>query len=186
MRRIARSIGILPRARRLHSTQGGRLMALLGGDGAGKSTCVAELRRWLGVQFDVMTAHLGRPPRSRTTLVVGGLLKVRRALGRSDGTSLFDLLRHVCTARDRYRLFVRARRFADAGGIALCERYPVPQNRLLVGPEIPRLLDGKRPSWLARRLLRAEQRYYDQIPRPDVIAVLMVEPETAVRRKTEP
>jgi thymidylate kinase len=185
VRRIARSFGILPRARRLHSARGGWVMALLGGDGAGKSTCAIELTRWLGVQFDVMRAHLGRPPRSLTTLVVGGLLKVRRALGRSDGTSFFDLLRHVCTARDRYRLFARVKRFADAGGIALCERYPVPQNRLLVGPEIARLLEGKRTSWLARRLLRAEQRYYLQIPRPDVIAVLMVEPETAVRRKTD-
>src|SRR6266568_713789 len=99
-----------------------------------------------------MTAHLGRPPRSLTTLAVGALLKVRRAFG-GDGTSLFDLLRHACTARDRYRLFLKARRFAAAGGVALCERYPVAQNRLLVGPEIPRLLEqrGGGIGSLARR-----------------------------------
>jgi len=183
VRRIGQRLRLLPRAHGLRPARGGRVMALLGGDGAGKSTCVAELARWLGAQFDVMTAHLGRPPRSLTTLVVGGLLKVRRVFG-GDGATLLDLLRHVCTARDRYRLFTRARGFAAAGGVALCERYPVPQNRLLVGPEIPRLLERGRTTVLARRLMRAEQWYYRHITRPDVIMVLMVEPEVAVRRKT--
>ena len=185
VRRIGRSLHLLPRARGLHPSRGGRVVALLGGDGAGKSTCVAELSRWLDAHLKVMTAHLGRPPRSLTTLVVGGLLKVRRALGRGDGTTFFDLLRHVCTARDRHRLFTKARRFAQAGGVALCERYPVPQNRLLVGPEIPRLLERGRDGPLARRLARAEQWYYRHITPPDVILVLMVEPEIAVRRKTD-
>jgi thymidylate kinase len=184
-RRIGRSLGLLPRPRSLHVAKGGRVIALLGGDGAGKSTCAAELSRWLGAHFDVMKAHLGRPPRSLTTLVVGGLLKVRRALGGAEGTTVLDLLRHVCTARDRYRLFARVRRFAAFGGIALCERYPVPQNRLLVGPEIPRLLEGARNTALARRLMQLEQWYYRQITRPDVVIVLMVEPEIAVRRKTD-
>ncbi len=186
VRRIGRGLRVVPRARGLHPARGGRVLALLGGDGSGKSTCTAELSRWLGAQFGVMAAHLGRPPRSRTTLVVGALLKVRRAFG-SDGTSYLDLLRHVCTARDRYRLFIKARRFAEAGGVALCERYPVPQNRLLVGPEIPRLLErkGGTPSALARRLLRTEAWYYRHITPPDVIFVLRVEPEIAVRRKTD-
>jgi len=186
VRRIGRSLRLLPRARGLHPARGGRVLALLGGDGSGKSTCTAELSRWLGPHFAVMTAHLGRPPRSLTTLAVGALLKVRRAFG-GDGTSLFDLLRHACTARDRYRLFLKARRFAAAGGVALCERYPVAQNRLLVGPEIPRLLEqrGGGIGSLARRLLRAEAWYYRHITGPDLIIVLMVEPEIAVRRKTD-
>ena len=194
-RRVGRRLGLLPRARGLRLAHGGTVVALLGGDGAGKSTCVAELSRWLGPQFDVTTAHLGRPPRSLTTLVIGGLLKVRRALGRAlnggadergtGGPGLLELLRLVCTARDRYRLFTTARRFAAAGGIALCERYPTPQNRLLVGPEIPRLLGHGRDTPLARRLLRAEQWYYRQITVPDAVVVLMVEPELAVQRKTD-
>jgi len=185
VRRIGRSLGLVPRAKGLHPARGGRVFALLGGDGSGKSTCNAELARWLGPHFAVMTAHLGRPPRSLTTLAVGALLKVRRVFG-SDGTTSLDLLRHVCTARDRYRLFSKARRFAQAGGVALCERYPIAQNRLLVGPEISRLL--VRPgtsSALARRLERAEAWYYRHITRPDVIMVLRVEPEIAVRRKTD-
>jgi thymidylate kinase len=169
--------------------RGGRLLALLGADGAGKTTCTTELTRWLGAQFDVRHAHLGRPPRSLTTLVIGGLLRVQRTLRRratTEGTpTVLELLRLVCTARDRYLLFTQMRRFAEAGGIALCERYPVPQNRLLVGPEIARLLGHGRDTPLARRLMRLEQSYYRRITPPDVIMVLLVEPELAVRRKTD-
>jgi thymidylate kinase len=175
----------------MHFARGGRLFALLGGDGSGKSTCTAELRRWLAPHFHVSTAHLGRPPRSATTLLIGGIRKVYRAICRAfagpaseDGTGVLDLLRHVCTARDRYHLFLKSRRFATAGGVALCERYPVPQNRLLVGPEIARLVGHGRDTPLARRLMRAEQAYYGRITPPDVILVLLVEPEIAVQRKT--
>jgi hypothetical protein len=156
---------------------------------------VAELRGWLGGPFRVLTAHLGRPRRSLTTLLVGGLRKlrarVRRALGPGaanengvDSPGVLDLLRLVCTARDRYHLFMKARRAAAAGGIALCERYPIPQNRLLVGPEIARLLGHGRETALARWLLRAELSYYRRITPPDVVLVLMVDPEVAVQRKT--
>jgi len=187
--RVGRRLRILPRARRLRLARGGSLVALLGGDGAGKTTCTAELASWLGTQFDVRTAHLGRPPRSLTTLLVGGLLKLRRALrgsGAPAGTpDLLELLRLVCTARDRYHLFAKMRRFAVAGGIALCERYPVPQNRLLVGPEIGRLIGHGRDTILSRWLMRVEQWYYRRITRPDVIIVLVVDPELAVQRKTD-
>ena len=190
-RRIARRLGVLPRARRMRLARGGTLFALVGGDGAGKTTSVAELRGWLSGPFDVMTAHLGRPPRSLTTLAVGGVLKLRRALGRWLGADrgagpagILELVRLVCTARDRYLLFVKARRFAAAGGVALCERYPIPQNRLLVGPEIARLLGHDQNTPLARFLMRAEQDYYRRITPPDVVMVLMVDPELAVRRKT--
>ena len=69
----------------------------------------------------------------------------------------------------------------------MCERYPVPQNQLLVGPEIPRLLErrGDASTSLQHRLMRAEAWYYRHITRPDVIIVLMVEPEIAVQRKTD-
>jgi thymidylate kinase len=189
LKRVLRRLHLLPRAHGMRLARGGRLLALLGADGAGKTTCTTELTRWLRVPFDVRHAHLGRPPRSLTTLFIGGLLRVqRKLLGRAatEGTpSLLELLRLVCTARDRYLLFTQMRRFAEAGGIALCERYPVPQNRLLVGPEIARLLGHGRDTPLARRLMRLERSYYRRITPPDVMMVLLVEPELAVRRKTD-
>jgi len=189
-------------ARGKRLARGGTTIALLGGDGSGKSTCTAELYRWLAPYFDTMTGHLGRPPRSLLTLAVGGLLKVRNVLwtrsGRGPGSPSRDdpdgdsgvfpgyvaLLRHVCTARDRYQLYVQARRFAAAGGVALTERYPVAQNRPLVGPCIHALLAAAPNQRLVTLLRAAEEWYYRQILPPDQVIVLRVDPEVAVRRKT--
>jgi len=168
--------------------RGGVVIALVGGDGAGKSSSVRALSGWLSKDFVVLTAHLGRPPRSLPTLAVGAALKASRWFTRSDREprpSHIELLRTVCTARDRYRLYAKARRCAAAGGVALCERYPVPQNRSLVGPSIPTLLEGTRPGRLATALLQKEAWYYRQILPPDVLIVLRVDPEIAVRRKTD-
>ncbi len=184
--RIGRGLRILPPARGMRFARGGAVLALLGGDGAGKSTCVAALSRWLSPPFDLLTAHLGRPPRSLTTLVVGGLLKMRRAIGRRHraATGTLELARLVCTARDRHLLFRRVRRHAAEGGVALCERYPTPHEPLLAGPEVAHRIGLRSPTRLERRLMRAEQAYYDRITAPDVTMVMLVDPEVAVRRKT--
>jgi thymidylate kinase len=155
---------------------GGLLVAIVGADGAGKSTCTLALRKWLGAHFETMHAHLGRPPRSWTTILVGALRKILPL-----GT--LNHLRHLCTARDRYRIAARTARFAIKGGIALCERYPGAENRHLVGPRI-RENAGANPGTLVQRLATLEEDYYRRLPRPDLRLVLRVPPDVAVQRKT--
>jgi hypothetical protein len=177
----------------LHNSRGpqggGTVAALVGGDGAGKSTCARALGVWLSSGFPTMRAHLGRPPRSLLTLWVGGALKAERAIYRlmhrpEPLGSTIELLRHVCTARDRYRLYQKVHRFAAAGGIAVCERYPIPQNRLLVGPCIPELV-GPAPAGIARLLRDTEVSYYETMLPPDAVFVLRLHPELAVLRKPD-
>jgi hypothetical protein len=174
-------------------TGGGTVVALVGGDGAGKSTCARELTGWLAPSFATMRAHLGLPPRSLLTLIVGGALRGEQALGRmlrrdsaavGHAVSYIELLRYLCTARDRYRLYQKVRRFGARGGIAICERYPIPQNRLLVGPCIPTLLSDN-PSLLARLLGTAELSYYNRMLPPDALFVLRLDPDLAVLRKRD-
>jgi thymidylate kinase len=156
---------------------GGAVIALSGPDGSGKSTCAQALAAWLWPHFHVMTAHLGRPPRSLLTLVVGALARLLPA-------PWLRWLRLVCTARDRYRLAARTWRFALDGGIAITERYPLEPSRPLVGARI-RDLTGPRTRGPARWLADVEERYYRCLPVPDQILVLTVEPDVAVRRKTD-
>lgn len=174
---------------RMRPTRGGVVVALVGGDGAGKSTCARELCDWLGSDLPTQHAHLGRPPRSLLTLIVGGALKAERLwyrlVGRDTpaGTHI-ELLRHLCTARDRHLLYNRVRRYAVAGGIAICERYPIPQERVLVGPCIPELL-GPEPTLLGRLLRDTEGWYYTSMLPPDTLFVLQLDPELAVARKLD-
>jgi thymidylate kinase len=81
-------------------------------------------------------------------------------------------------------VYVKARRFAAAGGVAVTERYPIAQNRPLVGPCIHAFVAAAPNQRLAQLLQAAEEWYYRQILLPDQVIVLRVDPEVAVRRKT--
>jgi thymidylate kinase len=81
-------------------------------------------------------------------------------------------------------LYLQARRFALGGGIALCERYPVPENPTLSGPRLAAFVPLARTR-LGRWLVAVEARYYRHVLAPDVLVLLRVDPETAVRRKTD-
>jgi thymidylate kinase len=177
------------RTARKQLVTGGALVALVGGDGAGKTTAVEGLHAWLSKKFDARRFHLGKPPRSLLTLAVIVALHLRRMLpgGRpraGEFPGYLRLLRWVLASRDRRRLYERARRYATNGGVAVCDRFPVERLRLMDGPNIARTVEPARVKGLVRRLLEAEERNYRQIMEPDVLFVLRVEPEVAVRRKT--
>jgi thymidylate kinase len=53
-----------------------------------------------------------------------------------------------------------------------------------VGPRV-RELAGKNPSRLARWMAALEESYYARMPRPQHVFVLEVQPDEAVRRKTD-
>jgi thymidylate kinase len=177
----------------------GATVAIVGGDGAGKSTAVEAVADWLGGTFVVHRTHLGKPRPSLLTLVVKGPMYVARRAGRlpqtaaavdsrtatgSDFPGTAWAVWHALTARDRVRAYRRARRVADRGGIVVSDRWPLPQIKLMDGSRVSWILDRMDdPPWLAARLARAERRLYAQIAPPDVLVVLRVDPEVAVSRR---
>lgn len=191
----------------------GALIAVVGGDGAGKSTAVDAVHSWLAQHFETTKIHMGKPAWSWTTIAVRGILKVGQLLGLYPVESSFYetlyqqsivspgypwLLREACRARDRYRTYLKARRFAANGGLVILDRFPVSQIQLMDGPQAGRfvselknrpqgkeLLRPHQASRLTNALVKLEKSYYHQIMLPDLLIVLRVDPEIAVRRKTD-
>ena len=177
---------------------GGRLVAIVGGDGSGKSSSVRAVSRRLGRDLDVRQFHLGKPPRSLLSQLVRTPMRIGRLVGGFSSTQLSAgatigaacpgrawLVWHALNARDRRRTYARARRFATDGGISVCDRYPIEQLALMDGSRVAHLvgLDGLGPvdRWLAEYELGC----YREILAPDLTIVMSVDPERAVARRPE-
>jgi len=177
----------------------GVTVAIVGGDGAGKSTAVQGTADWLGKTFAVHQTHLGKPRPSLLTISVKGPMYVARRAGLLPGTAVTVDPRtataadfpgtawtvwHALTARDRVRAYRKARRHADHGGVVVSDRWPLPQISLMDGARTSWILDRiEDPPWLAARMARWERRLYADIAPPDVLLVLRLDPEIAVRRR---
>jgi thymidylate kinase len=200
-RRVLRAVWwrVFGHSARKRLAVGGAMIALVGGDGAGKSTAVDELYSWLSKEFDTIKVHFGKPSWSWTSFAVKGTLKVSGSLGiflkgkssvrpRTDTDLLVSAgysqwLWNICTARDRYRTYVKARRYASNGGLVICDRYPLPQVRLMDGSHSDQMIDMGQANRLIEFLAQAEKKYYQKILPPDLLIVLRVDPEIAVQRK---
>jgi thymidylate kinase len=181
---------------------GGALVAIVGGDGAGKTTVVDELFIWLSRHFDIKKIHMGKPPWSMTTIIVRGILKIGNILhfypfekasveygGRENNYEFPGypwLIREVCTARDRLLAYKCFRRYASNGSIVVCDRYHIQQIRFMESPDASiRMTNLVKNSWLAKYLIRLETNMYQQIIYPDILIVLRLDPEIAVKRKSD-
>lgn len=182
---------------------GGVLIGIVGGDGAGKTTALEGLTRWLATEnFFAVTVHMGKPGWSLLSATVKSSMKVVASLKRrptssatslrstlaTDGASMdvrdrARLVWEVLTARDRSRTYRRARRSASNGQIVICDRYPLPQVSGMDGAVTARTTDPGRWGGLARALAAREKGYYDRIRYPDILIVLRVHPDIAVERK---
>lgn len=193
---------VLKQRSRYRLGNGGAVVAIVGGDGAGKTTVVDELSTWLSRYFDTIKLHMGKPSWSITTIGVRGLLKIGNILrlypfeetpvqyGEDHNAFRFPgfpwLIRQVCTARDRFLTFKRGRRFASNGGILICDRYPVQQIRFMESPYASiQMTNRVKNRWLVKFLIRAETKYYQQILLPELLIVLRLDPAIAVQRKQD-
>jgi thymidylate kinase len=188
--RAGRRLGL---RRRKTLAGAGPVIALVGGDGSGKSTAASGLIELLSPVFATARVHLGKPPRSVSWRAVRVWLHLARRLGvraasppsgADDGWSATPsrsrMLIVALTARDRRRAAVRAHRLAARGVIVVCDRYPLPELTV----DGPRRGDAQLAG-VAARLAAWERREHGRIPPPDLVVVLAVPPELAVRRRPE-
>lgn len=199
---------ILPIKSRLHMhmpkksmVNGGLLVAIVGGDGSGKTTAINGLYSRLCEEFEITKFHMGKPSWSWMTTMIRSIIKIGRIFGLypfakegseyaiNTNSPIFPgypwLIREVCTARDRFLTYVTARRLATNGGLVICDRYPLAEVKIMDGPQVERLTRGLKSNRFIRSLAGLENKYYDQITLPDLLIVLRVAPEISVQRKSD-
>lgn len=184
---------------------GGRTIALLGADGAGKSTMIGELERWLGYYLDTRTIYVGTGDGKKGFLLtafdsvflhLGELrrkpkiadqgLQTRDHKNGDSSSRIANLAKNAratLIAVHRRSAIRYARRMANNGKLVLMDRFPQPfQRGYGDGPKI-----NKREGQIESGLYNWEQVVYDQMFNnfPDCCIVLLVDPQVSVERKPE-
>jgi thymidylate kinase len=190
--------------KRMTLENGGLRVAFIGADGAGKTTLIRELTRWLSWRLTVRTFYMGSSQPFLVTRAVKGISKltqrvhtgVQRIFGaRSPLARPFGRLsqhlahfRYLSEARDRYRRYEASCLEAKQGAIVFYDRYPLDSiqifGRPVDGPRIPPSEDG-RMGRISERLSRAEQELYRKIRPPENVVILQVSPEVSQMRKPD-
>lgn len=177
---------------------GGRVVAVIGVDGSGKSTVVAAIRAWLSREIDAVPIYFGtgagRPslvlwPFKLMVPLITLLLRTKpkgashgkisdRAPGLLYGVLLM-VWATVAAIEKRIKLSA-AHRGANRGLLVLTDRYP--QNEIAGFNEGPLMSHLTRvPLWL-RRFEATAYSLAHRLP-PDLVIKLLVTPETAARRE---
>lgn len=182
--------------RRKSSATGGLSVAIVGPDGAGKTTVIEEIQQWLGWRLNLKVAYLGTARPSRATAAAQATSRTLRRVashwplpGRGAISRLSDLvaaLRYLAEARERAARAREGRRLVANGTLVVFDRFPLDSVRL---PE--RSMDGPRIAQLGSRsergllalLRRREEAIYARIQPPDLVILLAIEPEVALARK---
>lgn len=180
--------------RKMSLPGGGVSLALLGADGAGKTTVAADLTAWLGRMMEVRGHYQGsKQPSWASEQFYTGFRAFRRGhrsfsarFGAGNpvarflaGTRQLLLYGHYLSVGvDRYRRHRAGRRAASAGAVVLYDRFPLVAP--LDGPAIRRSAGG------ATGLMAGlEEALYDRFQPPDLFLVLAVDPDISVRRKPD-
>lgn len=192
---------------------GGKTIAFLGPDGAGKSTVIGQVNRRLGKVIDVNLFYLGSGDgqssllRKPLKLVYSILLKIgvlNRKSKKVDSSgkthregenntakiirSLGQLPWTYSLARERKRKLLKARRFRSKGYVVITDRYPQIQIKdMCDGPRYYLNDSVSKENLFNRVLAKIEEKSFKvaELVKPDLVIILKVSSEVAYKRKPE-
>jgi thymidylate kinase len=189
-----------------HPAHGGQNIAFLGADGAGKTTLIRSIQKWLSWKLDVKRYYMGsQEPSNSTSLArfaAHATSRMYHYMGKKTGyhswvAKLFRLIstftRNVYDlgiANDRYHRYLAGRKKASAGTIVIYDRYPIREVHQLMpvrpmdGPRINKRGENT-PGKLSGFLSIIEEDLYHKIKPPDYLFILNVSPEISKMRKPD-
>lgn len=162
---------------------GGKIIALVGCDGSGKSTLSQDILSWLTYKIDTHYFYMGKNPfiRSYQQVMLSKLgflftgSRMARLVRKVLGKFYFVML-----IRRKVEMLQMARTMSRKGSIILCDRFPQQQvGGMNDGPHLQQAGN----SWSSR----LERSQFNQVKElaADLVIRLSVNPEVAARRKPE-
>jgi thymidylate kinase len=175
---------------------GGLVVVVIGPDGSGKSSIVADLRRWFSPKFDTMAVYFGsgdgpasllRWPMKALRDRVPGDRDETAASGEHVGggrPGWAKALWALALAREKRQRLQRAFDARHRGMLVICDRYPQAQ---MPGINDGPLLHRWSGDGALGRIARWEAGPYELAERfpPDLVVRLRVDQRTAERRRPE-
>lgn len=181
---------------------GGAVIAIVGPEATGKSTLLAEMRKWLGEHFAVYQIHAGKPKSTWLTFLPNLLVPALRFILPTYRSSrietqnaanvegekaqkvypLISSIRAASLAYDRRALLARAFAWAANGSIVLSDRYPSLSPGSPDGPQLSQFPISEDKYPIQYKLSRIEKQIYEEIPPPDLVVLLTVPVEVAILR----
>jgi thymidylate kinase len=163
--------------------EGGKIMALVGSDGSGKSTLCNDLVKWLTFKIDAHYFYFGKRPYiksyGRKLFSKTGFLFNNAVISRyfkKGAGSLF----YIGLIQKKIKMLRLGKRLSKKNSVVICDRFP--QKDLKGYFDGPRL-QSKRNTWF--RGLEMKQFNKLGATGADVVFRLNISPEIASRRKPE-
>lgn len=167
------------------------IIAFMGQDGAGKSTVVKDIQKWLSWKLEVSQFYLGsgdhyNPWEKKLANHLHGSCNPIAKLIRK--WLPFRYLSKL--GKNVYETIAKANRYAAKGGIVLFDRYPqIEYVGINDGPKIRAIIMQHAKNGLTRAIANLyaskEEKYLQKAVAysPDIVIKLMLSPEESIRRK---
>jgi thymidylate kinase len=174
---LLRKLRIYDRTEGKKVENGGRIIAFVGGDGAGKTTTISNLKKTLKKQFSLKSIHVGKPKMTFKGLFLRIVSKALSIVGAKD---LSKALFFLAIAYNRKNEFRKACKLRDRGIIVLQDRIPLQGITAMDCPRVHSIANGK-----YKRISKLEKKQYKSIKGVDMLFVMKLNPEIALQRRPE-
>ncbi len=159
---------------------GGKLIAFVGADGAGKSTLAQDMVSWLNYKLSSKVIYLGQKKNGFDLQLLGLLIRILRIARCRKLAEQFLDYRSVINASERMKKWRQAKHLSQQGFIVIADRYPLREFW-----DMPYPMDGPRLPKTSH-YYNTERMIYKQIaPHPDLLIALDIDYNTSLARTNE-
>lgn len=158
----------------------GKIISLIGVDGAGKTTLSKEIKNWLDYKLSAKNIFLGQVKDSRINWVLRKFSKVFKVFRLTSISNYVKDYTHIINAKFRLNGVIESNYLAQRGHYIVTDRYPLKEfwnmELIMDGPKL------KKKSSLYNK----ERDIYNKIDNyPHLIIILKIPIEVSVSRKPE-